>query len=68
MAETKKQINDHNRVEKPSKIISFFCILGSGRKKNKQEKLAETKLWKPLNRKGSCVLELCVRKPHKINV
>lgn len=67
MAETKKQINDHNRVEKPSKIISFFCILGSGRKKNKQEKLAETKLWKPLNRKGM-QSELCVRKLHKINV
>ena len=67
MAETKKQINDHNRVEKPSKIISFFCILGSGRKKDKQEKLAETKLWKPLNRKGM-QSELCVRKLHKINV
>lgn len=67
MSETKKQINDHNRVEKPSKIISFFCILGSGRKKNKQEKLAETKLWKPLNRKGM-QSELCVRKLHKINV
>lgn len=67
MAETKKQINDHNRVEKPSKI-SFFCILGSGRKKKqKQEKLAETKLWKPLNRKGM-QSELCIRKLHKINV
>lgn len=36
MAETKKQINDHNRVEKPSKI-GFLCILGSGREKRNKK-------------------------------